>query len=355
MIYDKNGIIIKLNTKSVIEFLENKDVPLIIYGNDILKGEAKFTIDILLKKGIKIEALGDELIQNHHSLYEEIPIYSIEELGKKYSKQNSIIWLTIADKEKRKNIVQLCHKNGFYKNILNVDIMNPVSERYYYDFDENLPMVFIGDDRVYNKSEEYCAENKEIHIVDISKSNILRDIQKLIKEGKKYNWIICKDDEWSDIINVLHKEGIVENIYRYIRGIYGKFNEQKYEFLQSQIRKILYNEIGFVNTCYQLINAEYKEVYKKICKDFIGRFVYHIFKEGEILKLLDSFIDDSVNQFEFKFSTGGMNTISLTEYYNFLKFIRLHLVVCKEHLKNLEYNIEQNYILVEIDRGGENE
>lgn len=352
MIYDKNGIIIKLNTKSVIEFLENKDVPLIIYGNDILKGEAKFTIDILLKKGIKIEALGDELIQNHHSLYEEIPIYSIEELGKKYSKQNSIIWLTIADKEKRKNIVQLCHKNGFYKNILNVDIMNPVSERYYYDFDENLPMVFIGDDRVYNKSEEYCAENKEIHIVDISKSNILRDIQKLIKEGKKYNWIICKDDEWSDIINVLHKEGIVENIYRYIRGIYGKFNEQKYKFLQSETRRILYNEISFINTCYTLLNKDMQEVYKRICKRFLEQLIIGSINENDILETLEY----SINKLEDKKMNSELriNKIkenSLKKFYEFLIFIRINILVYKNQIYNLEYNKKEDCILIQVFMG----
>lgn len=353
MLFDTDGVIVKLNTKSVIQFLESRTEPLLIYGSDILKGEARFTIDILLKKGIKIEAIGDTFVSNHQKLYEEISIYPIEELSYKYRERNPIIWITIADEQKRKEIIQICHKNGLYKNILDVDITNPVSERYYYDYNHTLPMVFIGDHNMYRQIEGCQNENKEKYVIDVSKNSIFTEIPKLIEQKKEYNWIICKDDEWVDIISILHKYGVVENIYRYIRGIYGKFSGNKYTFLQSQIRKVLYKEMGFFNTCYQLIGTNYKEIYKKMCKDFLNQFIYRDVGEQEILKLLESYRDEFDNENKKKLLIKKTNMISIKEYYSCLKFIRIHLVKNKENLKNLEYNMKEKYILVEFKEGGE--
>ena len=47
---------------------------------------------------------------------------------------------------------------------------------------------------------------------------------------------------------------------------------------------------------YQLLDIRYKEIYKKICRDFLNQFIYADIREQEILKLLENFRDEFDNE-----------------------------------------------------------
>ena len=152
MICDKNGVIIKLDGKSVIQFLRENEQPLVIYGAG-KKGQ--FILDAMDKLNIKVSMVvdGDERKQN--TIIKGRRIASIEEVKKQYS--DALVWITIADAKIRIPLEKKIHELGF-SPIMTFDIEEPMSEQAYIDIEEGYPYFLVGKNKYSIELQEYLKQ-----------------------------------------------------------------------------------------------------------------------------------------------------------------------------------------------------
>lgn len=167
MIYNKKGVIRKLDTKTVFEFLRKNEKPLVLYGMGEL---GKFTLHALKQKNIKVVGLGDGSPEKQHAFWAGLEILPIEELQKKFP--DALVWITVANVDEKEKVVDLLNNNGYIKDIMTFDIKLPLSTDYYMDYDKYLPVVIVGANQSGENVYRHFCDN-EINVLFLLPLTIL--------------------------------------------------------------------------------------------------------------------------------------------------------------------------------------
>ncbi len=256
MICDKNGVIIKLDGKSVIEFLRENKKPLIIYG---MGKKGKFALEAMDQLSIKVSMVVDSDKRKQNTMIKGRRIADINNAKEQY--QDALVWITIADDKIRIPLEKKLHELGFFP-IMTFDIQDPLSEQAYLAIDENYPYFLVGKNRYSNELQEYLRL-KKCKIVGIEED--ITTIGNVYKNFEKTNIIICDETILYETVCWLHKQNIFENIYLNIRGDFGKFRIEKYSFIKAKLRYIVKFFLAALNGMnQQMINESSKKNFQEI-------------------------------------------------------------------------------------------
>lgn len=333
MLYDSNGIVRKVDNKSIFDFLRGNTKPLIIYG---LGATGLFTIDVLKSKKIQIVALAD--INRKSDKIKDIKVLSIEEIKKYYP--NAMIWITIDRENLRNEAIKMFCDMGYKNNIITFNIATPNSDEYYLDFDRSLTTIIIGN----NYAGMKVKENLEKENVKLKCFAELENMNKFIKDDEKVNIVICDEDNWREIEKKLHDKGIYENIYRYIKKGFGEFSVKKYLFHNVQLRLVLLKQLSYLNYIYYYLEDKTsKEILKQICKDFFTNLHNSNLEEIITLEDIEKILLLNINFDEKEFIFEQVKE----DLFTFVKFIAVLNKMCLSKIDKLKIFLKDNVVCLE--------
>lgn len=271
MICDKNGVIIKLGGKSVIRFLRENKKPLIIYG---MGKKGQFALEAMDQLNIKVSMAIDSNERKQNTVIKGRRIASINEAKERYP--DALVWITIADANIRIPLEKKLHELGF-SPIMTFDIQEPFSEQAYLDIDESYPYFLVGKNKYSNDLQDYLKQ-KKCEIIGVEDD--ITTMERINKDLTQINIIICNETRLSETLSWLHRQGIFENIYLYLRGDFGIFKIEKYRFLQAKLRYIVRFFLAALNGMNQQMMDESS---KKYFQEMNYRYVCSLINNKNVL------------------------------------------------------------------------
>ncbi len=334
MIIDSKGIIQKLDKTSVLDFLKAENRSLILYG---MGENGEFVYEMLRMHHIPVAAICDGSPEKYGKKIDSLIITNWENALAMYP--NSLMWITIAKKSIRDEIIYKVRQAGFKPEFLIFNLKYPMAEEYYRDWDDTQQIIIVGKNpELTELHQSLTNQGFSIQSIISTDSNLnsicgrpVIQLESYSNYPKRANYIICDENKWNKVVGLLHKEGICEHIYRYIINAFGKFTPQKYSFENILFRRVFLFSTSKLNLLYHYFSDTIsQQILKDLCYKCFSFYKTQDKKSKQILlpelislreRQLDAILDHKFNTDYLKIPQ-EWNIISLENYItHFLQFL----------------------------------